>query len=336
MAEVDNLALLQSIVRLTDKPDVREFELALVTTIHQLMPKSRASIYRFREDGGTGTERMVIRVSPAGAESAAGAQERAFPLHVDPDMAECYRTERPAMAAGKTITRAVYPLRAVGKIVGFLVLEHKSRPGGAERLVSSLVTFYGNYATLLYDSQRDQLTGLRNRKTFHEKMLQIIASCRSASAGDASAASYCVGILDLDHFKGINDRFGHLYGDEVLLLFARSMVEAFRGGDLLFRFGGEEFVALLKEVDINRAAAVFDRFRETISKAHFPQVGNITVSAGLSMVYSDDLPSTVIDRADKALYFAKNNGRNRVCAYELLAAEGKVEAMTKKGDVELF
>jgi diguanylate cyclase (GGDEF)-like protein len=334
MAEVSNIELLQSIVKLTEKPDVRDFELAFVAAIDRMLPKSRSSIYRFREDGGAAPEKTVIRVSAPAAESA--AQERAFPLHADPDMSECFRTERPVMAAGKTHTRAVYPLRATGKIVGFLVMEYKSRPSGSDRLISSLVGFYGNYATLLYDSQRDQLTGLRNRKTFHEKMLQIIASCRNASVGDASAAKYCVGILDLDHFKGINDRFGHLYGDEVLLLFARAMIDAFRGGDLLFRFGGEEFVALLKEVDINRAAAVFDRFRESIGKVHFPQVGNITVSAGLSMVYSDDLPSTVIDRADKALYFAKNNGRNCVCAYETLAAQGKVEVVAKRSDVELF
>jgi diguanylate cyclase (GGDEF)-like protein len=177
---------------------------------------------------------------------------------------------------------------------------------------------------------------LLNRKTFDEKVLRIITSLRATDSQPDGRGAYCLAILDVDHFKRVNDRFGHLYGDEVLLLFARTMVEAFRGGDLLFRIGGEEFVVVLKDVDLNRALAVLERFRQTVETFPFPQVGQITASIGVSMITSGDLPSTVIDRADKALYYAKNNGRNQVSVYETLIAEKKLSAAVDDSDVELF
>ena len=82
--------------------------------------------------------------------------------------------------------------------------------------------------------------------------------------------------------------------------------------------------------------SVLQRFCQTIETTHFPQVGKITTSIGASLITSKDLPATVIDRADQALYYAKNNGRNQVCAYESLIAEGKLNATQDKSDVQLF
>jgi diguanylate cyclase (GGDEF)-like protein len=175
-----------------------------------------------------------------------------------------------------------------------------------------------------------------NRKTFDEKVLQIIAAQRSNDTGAATPRGACLAVVDIDHFKSVNDRFGHLYGDEILLLFSQAMMETFRGADLLFRVGGEEFVIVLKDVDLERALFVLERFRRTIEEKSFPQVGTITASIGASAITANDLSTSIIDRADKALYYAKSNGRNQVHAYENLVAAGKLTDAKHDSTAELF
>src|SRR5205085_360480 len=145
-----------------------------------------------------------------------------------------------------------------------------------------------------------------------------------------------LGVIDIDHFKRVNDTFGHLIGDEVLLLLATMMKVSFRTYDKLFRFGGEEFVVLLKPTDSNNAHAAFERFRKDIEARNFPQVGRITVSIGYARIGPKDQPTVVIDRADEALYWAKEHGRNRTFNYETLIASGELKQKESKSDVEFF
>ena len=146
----------------------------------------------------------------------------------------------------------------------------------------------------------------------------------------------CLAVLDIDHFKRINDRLGHLYGDEVLLLFSRLMRECFRDNDLLFRFGGEEFVVVLHDIARSQAAAVFERFRRKLEGRAFPQVGTVTVSTGFVAIGAQDLPSTIIQQADAALYHAKHTGRNRVCCHEELIAAGDLSTVQFESELTLF
>jgi diguanylate cyclase (GGDEF)-like protein len=132
-------------------------------------------------------------------------------------------------------------------------------------------------------------------------------------------------VVDVDHFKRVNDSFGHLFGDEVLLRMGELMRKTFRGGDRLFRFGGEEFVVILNAADEKLAAASFNRFRISVENHEFPQVGQVTCSIGFTAVSAMDVPTDVVGRADEALYFAKEHGRNQVCCYEQLVAEGAIE-----------
>ena len=134
----------------------------------------------------------------------------------------------------------------------------------------------------------------------------------------------------------MNDQYGHLLGDEVLLLFAQQMTYSLRDHDLLFRFGGEEFVAIFECHDHDEMQMVLDRFRERVAAFEFPQVGHITVSAGYTEIMAYDVSSQIIDRADVALYYAKHHGRNRVCNYERLVGEGALENKRNEGGVELF
>jgi diguanylate cyclase (GGDEF)-like protein len=124
-----------------------------------------------------------------------------------------------------------------------------------------------------------------------------------------------------------------LYGDEVLLLFSQMMEKHFRYNDFLFRFGGEEFVVILNLVDQENAEWVFERFRQRIGEFEFPTVGRVTVSIGVTHIDSAIMPSTILDRADKALYYAKSNGRNQVVIYENTA---ELSLAAPGGEPDLF
>ena len=115
------------------------------------------------------------------------------------------------------------------------------------------------------------------------------------------------------------------------------MTETFREYDQLFRVGGEEFVAVLRNVNEEMAMMIMERFRKVVESHHFPQVGNVTVSIGSTFISPSDLSVTIMDRADKALYYAKENGRNQTVFYEQLIATGKLQASSSlNSDVDMF
>ena len=143
-------------------------------------------------------------------------------------------------------------------------------------------------------------------------------------------------MIDIDHFKRVNDNFGHLIGDEVLLLLARLLRGGFRIHDRLNRFGGEEFVVLMRCENEACAALALERFRSSMEKFPFPQVGRITVGIGFTEVTPGDTPSDAFERADKAVYHAKGHGRNQVCSHAALWARGELSDASRVGDVELF
>src|SRR5690606_8896692 len=129
-------------------------------------------------------------------------------------------------------------------------------------------------------------------------------------------------LLDIDHFKNINDNFGHLFGDKVIRAVSEVLRRNTKGKDLAARFGGEEFIIHLPETDINGARVVAESIRKTIESASIINpmskkvVSRVTVSLGLTELLPQDQLEEAIARADKALYNAKNSGRNRVSIAE--------------------
>ncbi|MGE5384873.1 MAG: GGDEF domain-containing protein [Betaproteobacteria bacterium] len=195
-----------------------------------------------------------------------------------------------------------------------------------------IARLYGNHVKLLDYSELDSLTRLLNRKTFDETFDRLLLASGADSLDedqedrrDAEDGEPWLGVIDIDHFKRINDNFGHLFGDEVLLRVAELMRKTFRTGDRLFRFGGEEFIVILNANGNDLAAKGFDRFREAVEAYEFPQVGKVTCSVGITGVSNTDVPTDVVGRADEALYFAKEHGRNQVHCYEALIAQGAIE-----------
>ena len=202
--------------------------------------------------------------------------------------------------------------------------------------VRELLNIYAEHLVLLDYAELDTLTKLNNRKTFDENFDRFIAIASADQAqrrstdepptAEVLAKRHCwLGVIDIDKFKRVNDNFGHLFGDEVLLRVAEVMKKSFRGSDKLFRFGGEEFIVLLRFVTAENAHLVFDRFRQAVEHHEFPQVGQVTCSMGYIQIDPSLAPSDILGRADKALYFCKENGRNQINRYETLVQTGLIE-----------
>jgi diguanylate cyclase (GGDEF)-like protein len=216
---------------------------------------------------------------------------------------------------------------------------------GARKIIVGVLSVYRNYQSLLDYSERDSLTGLLNRKTFDEKFARMLAVTQSDEANQASGREerrhpagtkeQWLAVIDIDHFKKVNDRFGHLYGDEVLILVANMLRSSFRAQDRVFRFGGEEFVVLLRTCTLHDAQRIFERFRSNIEQHEFPQVGRVTVSIGFASI-TNETPVVILGHADQALYYAKANGRNRVCHYDELLAQGQLQSGESHESAEFF
>jgi len=200
--------------------------------------------------------------------------------------------------------------------------------------LDAILEVYGNQYELLLKNQVDKLTGLSNRQLLDERISRLTVG---ATAGRRkNEPERIVVIFDIDHFKLINDRFGHLYGDEVLVLISHMMKQAFRTDDWLFRYGGEEFLVFLNNVDIENGRLAIDRFLFQVERYDFPQIGKVTISCGYTSYSPYENFSTIFDRADKALYFAKENGRNQSRFYEDLVARGDIKSTERDDDIDLF
>jgi len=160
----------------------------------------------------------------------------------------------------------------------------------------------------------DQLTGLYNRRYLSHHLNNLV------EAGKKTSKPVTLVFVDIDHFKLVNDKYGHEVGDKVLKEFASRIAANVRGVDLACRYGGEEFVVAMPDTDIVSASTIAERLRQSIETTpvelgHAPHQLNITISVGVAMAEgADDSGEALLDRADQALYRAKRSGRNRVVA----------------------
>ena len=156
---------------------------------------------------------------------------------------------------------------------------------------------------------RDALTGAYNRRYFNERCMEEMGRA------ERSGKPFCIALIDIDHFKIVNDTFGHQFGDAALCAISRRCQSSMRTYDTFARYGGEEFCLLLPETRLSKAKFLLERLRKEISELDVEYETNsarITVSAGISELRQDDNMDTLVSRADNALYKAKENGRNLV------------------------
>ncbi|MBV1709624.1 MAG: GGDEF domain-containing protein [Erysipelothrix sp.] len=155
-------------------------------------------------------------------------------------------------------------------------------------------------------SQTDALTGISNRLKLDEIMLKELARVRCGTP------HFSVIMGDLDLFKRVNDNFGHLAGDQILIEIAAAILSICRLTDTVGRWGGEEFLIICPETSVEGAMVLAEKIRKAVETLPFHRYGNVTISLGVTCSKADDDINTIIHRADKALYLAKSEGRNQV------------------------
>ena len=162
------------------------------------------------------------------------------------------------------------------------------------------------------EAQIDGLTGLLNRRAFDDRIGAVLSDVRDSAVGP------CLVMMDIDHFKMLNDSYGHVFGDRVIRTIGELLKATVKGQDVVARYGGEEFALLLPETPLAGAKVVAERLREAVARSRIRRlnseetVGCITISAGIANYYAGEAVATFIDRADAALYTSKAQGRNRV------------------------
>jgi len=341
MANSDVSTLLLSLAKLIEKPEIKAFQISIIQTLSNIIVAESINLYEIRTLKQLSTDHPQAFLVRVGYDDR---QEEALPapmpLNNHPQyldvMSRAEMTAEKISNQADPIWRTVFPISNAKGVNGFLTIESKQLTQQNVEMVSIFIGFYRNYLALLNDNQRDHLSGLLNRKSFDDKMMQIIISLGENNKRNADKVQYCLALFDIDRFKSVNDNFGHLVGDEVLLHFSQCMTETFREYDQLFRVGGEEFVAVLRNVNAALAETIMERFRKVVEAHHFPQVGHVTVSIGATFINPSDLSVTIMDRADKALYYAKEHGRNQTVFYEDLLASGKVQEASMNSDVDMF
>lgn len=314
-------SLLQSVVELTGSGARRS---ASALRCRLWRPESGAPQARLQV--GARCDSLQARHDPAEERDMA-----ALARHALDERRTLQRCEPDALAPGHARHRLWIPIERHGHALAVLEIDTaQPLPAGRLTLVQGMCSLYANHLSLLHESQVDTLTQLLNRKTFDDSIQRLL---NSPQDGQPS----WIAVVDIDHFKRINDSYGHLFGDEVLLLVAGVLRQSFRQQDKVFRFGGEEFVILLRQVDEEGALAALERLRTAIETRAFPQVGRVTVSIGATRARSGDAACDVLGRADDALYHAKSNGRNQLRVFEHLRADGDITAAaTVHGEIDLF
>jgi len=238
---------------------------------------------------------------------------------------------------GRWYDKAAYG--ALNRVIGFegMGVEHERMHQSAAVLLRSLVdgsailgSDYQRFVAALKQLQLqisvvhreltdallslDPLTGIPNRSKMQAKLrdLHHVAKTQARPA--------TVAMMDMDHFKSVNDKYGHDVGDRVLIAISRYVLEHLRPEDRVFRYGGEEFLLLFPDTELVEATEILERLRREIASLRHRAQGEdavqVTVSCGLASVDPEAPPQVSVDRADKALYAAKAAGRNRTLSWD--------------------
>ncbi len=328
MSQLDVPRVLESVANVAEHRDAKTLRVSLLQTIKELLPVRAAGFIGF------GAAAVVESDRPADDEIPAFAEN--IPADLLAQVAQGNDVQIPQENGGGCIH-----LMPVGAHEALAVHLTECTPAQL-RTIDALARLYRNFTAMIRDSEQDRLTGLKNRRSFDSYLARVTEAAlvapdqvpRDSARARSGPVSWWLALFDIDHFKRINDRFGHLYGDEVLLLIAQMVSTLFRGEDRCFRYGGEEFAVILTRSDRDGVMTAMERLRQTISTHVFPQVGQVTVSVGCAPIEAGTSMVDVIERADRALYQAKNAGRNRVVFYESVRDGRRNDRLD--GGVELF
>jgi len=341
----DQSYILGHIVSITESRDIEILEISMLRTIFELVPCKKVYFFKTAEDG-------LDIISGASYDKKGFIPSCDISVFKDdPELNEsmgvAFNDHRATSVDNHVHPFTICPVDILNKNVGFIALDRPDTTTQDLYVLDSLIRIYQNFVSVLIDNQRDTLTGLLNRKIFEDSILKLIElrkrdnedreKIENERRARKNSDRFWLGIFDIDNFKRINDTFGHVFGDEILILIGWLVKDVFRAADLKFRFGGEEFIVVVRAENAESAYSIFDRFRKSVEEYRFPQTGTITVSIGIVEITGEESTSVFVGNADKALYYAKNNGKNMTCMYRDLVDKGLIEPESiQKGDVLIF
>lgn len=359
---INMTSMTDHLLKLTDHRDRDLLELTLSKALLGLLPIQRVVVARVIAEAGQKRWLEVTRLDAGGGGKVADPLRVDFltlpPLEDAPDRTRCLQSGELVEIAwagegGPRIT--MLPLFSDSRSNDEGVIEiHSDMPllPDAIKTVEQLRHVYRNMYSLLEYSDRDALTGLLNRKSlddaFYSAVLEeldgVVGTSDNTTVSSGTEperrhrvpVNYWLGTVRIDNFSFINDKHGHLMGEEVILLVARILNNTFRTYDHVYRFGGEHFAVLMHCPDEALVFAAFERFRSNVARFNFPQVGNLTVSCGFTSVLANDTPGTALGKTDQAVDFAQKNGRNKVCSHLELVRSGVVTDVPVSGEVSMF
>lgn len=329
--------LIETIIKLTACAETDVLIATLKTALKHRLDTDSISIFQLVDkDNNEGFSNA--NMSDAMVQTISDKSSNIEPLSEHPNLQKSVRKQQPILKqeeGGPDVY--IYPMINRSGVSHLLRVVAKTISEDQVKFTEILWKIWQHLFSLIERNELDGLTGLLNRVAFDNRLQQIFSFSDSGLRRENDGDPKVLALIDIDHFKKVNDEFGHLYGDEVLVQLSRILSQSFRGGDMVFRYGGEEFVVILRNCTIDDAVSIFNRFRELVEKHQYPQIGQKTVSIGITSVEKNQLPTTIIDRADKALYYSKENGRNQCSIYEELLTTGKIEKTPPDSEeVELF
>ena len=359
MDKFNSIKFVDSLAEVTSHDDKEVIERSLLQTLTDYTPNSEYRIYRILPNAGNKTVLALMAYVKNNIIDSLGYEIKTKEFHED------FLNAINKALESKSI-QIINSAEEKGKIHVIYPATNKSNDNFAvliqsceeinfdhQRLVHSLLKVYSNYLELIDKARRDKLTKLLNRETLDAEItrilirnntsendiLQLPIDSDSTSHRHAKNNSYWLAILDIDFFKNINDSYGHLYGDEILILVARLLEESIRDNDFAYRYGGEEFVVIMLSENEETAKQGFERIRTTINEHSYANVEGLSVSIGVTHILNQKSPTEVLGEADTSLYYAKDNGRNQTHFYAELVKDNLIKVHldeTECSEVDFF
>ncbi|WP_339087470.1 GGDEF domain-containing protein [Shewanella chilikensis] len=322
-------AILDSVVQLTEQRQLDSLAESLVSTVSQMLSIDEVCILDVdkltKRKGGLDGQRNVSSAS----------------LAVSVKL--CIEQQREICFSNGLHQELAVPIIINDKLTKVLLVSAPLLTEQDRVLLRGFAKVYENYFHIVVESETDSLTNLLNRKAFLPQLYSsveiacdLLQEQAQASQDADEELKLWICIFDIDYFKKINDTFGHLYGDEVLLQVSALMKQVFNPQDLMFRFGGDEFVILPAPRSRRALIELCQEFTQNLAQLQQERLGGIRISMGIVGIDPRVDPGTLLNQADNAQYFVKGNGRNQVAFYGQLLAEGKLQRPEIEDDIELF
>jgi len=329
--------IIGSLIEMTGHRNQELIAISLVKTVFQLLSSTRVELYEVQKENELVVLKHLAHIDDKGVSDKLDTSSENFKNKPSEAIIQSIDEKKNVILDLQNGEKqSIIPIfNDKENVVGLLINMGTACLPESQQLTKGVLQLYQNFRSLLDNSQHDSMTGLLNRETFVESLIKIISDSRlkadvlkttgsTRKPTNKKNFSYWLGLIDIDHFKRINNTFGHLYGDEVILLLVKLMRESFRKEDLLFRYGGEEFIAVINASSKEDAVKAFERLRANVEAHTFGIAGSVTISIGYVKIGDNELPLSIVGKADKALYYSKENGRNSAYDYTELLAEGLI------------